>query len=55
MTKEEYEQKLDDVTDEYMQVYGDTPRDILKDEMTDYEKLKQLNKQYRNDKTITFV
>lgn len=40
MTKEEYEQKLDDVTDEYMQVYGDTPEDILKDEMTDYEKIK---------------
>ncbi|MBF2318162.1 MULTISPECIES: hypothetical protein [Staphylococcus] len=40
MTREEYEQKLDDVTDEYMQVYGDTPEDILKDEMTDYEKIK---------------
>ncbi|MGF0107049.1 hypothetical protein [Staphylococcus hominis] len=42
MTKEEYEQKLDDVTDEYMQVYGDTPEDILKDEMTDYEKIKAI-------------
>lgn len=42
MTKEEYEQKLDDVTDEYMQVYGDTPGDILKDEMTDYEKIKTI-------------
>nr|DAY89402.1 MAG TPA: hypothetical protein [Caudoviricetes sp.] len=40
MTREEYEQKLDDVTDEYMQVYGDTPEGILKDEMTDYEKIK---------------
>lgn len=40
MTREEYEQKLDDVTDEYMQIYGDTPEDILKDEMTDYEKIK---------------
>lgn len=40
MIREEYEQKLDDVTDEYMQVYGDTPEDILKDEMTDYEKIK---------------
>ncbi|WP_198510782.1 hypothetical protein [Staphylococcus hominis] len=42
MTREEYEQKLDDVTDEYMQVYGDTPKDILKDEMTDYEKIKAI-------------
>lgn len=42
MTREEYEQKLDDVTDEYMQVYGDTPEDILKDEMTDYEKIKTI-------------
>lgn len=42
MTKEEYEQKLDDVIDEYMQVYGDTPVDILKDEMTDYEKIKAI-------------
>lgn len=42
MTREEYEQKLDDVTDEYMQVYGDTPEDILKDEMTDYEKIKAI-------------
>ena len=43
MTREEYEQKLDDVTDEYMQVYGDTPEDILKDEMTDYEKIKVID------------
>lgn len=42
MIREEYEQKLDDVTDEYMQVYGDTPEDILKDEMTDYEKIKAI-------------
>lgn len=42
MTKEEYQQKLDDVIDEYMQVYGDTPDDILKDEMTDYEKIKAI-------------
>lgn len=42
MTREEYEQKLDDVTDEYMQVYGDTPEDILKNEMTDYEKIKAI-------------
>ena len=42
MTKEEYQQKLDDVIDEYMQVYGDTPEDILKDEMTDYEKIKAI-------------
>lgn len=42
MTREEYEQKLDDVTDEYMQVYGDTPKNILKDEMTDYEKIKAI-------------
>lgn len=42
MTREEYEQKLDDVTDEYMQVYGNTPKDILKDEMTDYEKIKAI-------------
>ncbi|MCI2924795.1 hypothetical protein [Staphylococcus hominis] len=42
MTREEYEQKLDDVTDEYMQVYGDTPESILKDEMTDYEKIKAI-------------
>lgn len=42
MTREEYEQKLDDVTDEYMQVYGDTPEDILKYEMTDYEKIKAI-------------
>lgn len=42
MTREEYEQKLDDVTDEYMQIYGDTPEDILKDEMTDYEKIKAI-------------
>jgi hypothetical protein len=42
LTREEYEQKLDDVTDEYMQVYGDTPEDILKDEMTDYEKIKAI-------------
>ena len=42
MTREEYEQKLDDVTVEYMQVYGDTPEDILKDEMTDYEKIKAI-------------
>lgn len=42
MTREEYEQKLDDVTDEYMQVYGDTPKDILKDEMTEYEKIKAI-------------
>lgn len=42
MTKEEYQQKLDDVIDEYMQVYGDTPKDILKDEMTDYEKIKAI-------------
>ena len=25
-----------------MQVYGDTPKDILKDEMTDYEKIKAI-------------
>lgn len=25
-----------------MQVYGDTPEDILKDEMTDYEKIKAI-------------
>lgn len=42
MTKEEYQQKLDDVIDEYMQVYGDTPGDILKDELTDYEKIKTI-------------
>lgn len=42
MNKEEYQQKLDDVIDEYMQVYGDTPDDILKDEMTDYEKIKAI-------------
>lgn len=42
MTREEYEQKLDDVTDEYMQVYGDIPDDILKGEMTDYEKIKAI-------------
>ena len=36
----DYSKRLDDVMDEYLQVFAKDPNDILTDDMTDYDKIK---------------
>lgn len=38
----DYSKRLDDVMDEYLQVFAKDPNDILTDDMTDYDKIKKL-------------
>lgn len=38
----DYSERLDDVMDEYLQVFAKDPNDILTDDMTDYDKIKKL-------------